>query len=338
MKVESKQSWIPIALVLVLFGILYYVFTGHQDPTPTQEMVAQKATESPDTAPTVAPTEANQQPDKPEQVDKGSGTAKRIRVGQDQTDEVRTPEKTAENPEIEWENNFIAENTLESALTGDIDDSIAVSELIGQCRSANLNEKSVQADLARKAQSVTKENPVPTPLLLGTGETMKFKTFADYENYVWTQFAECQSTRGMFDQSLRDRLAQMAESGNVNARYLYAMWVPVPKGSDEDQLIEWMTYQSLAMDFTWKNITEGEPLGMLAYGRSLEQVGHVYFTPVSQKYGPAFIMAAYKCGLDNHIVNRKVGNMTSSWQKRNMKMMLGRVESLSDKLAKTFCY
>ena len=72
------------------------------------------------------------------------------------------------------------------------------------------------------------------------------------------------------------------------------------------------------MDFTWQNIIAGEPLGLLAYGRSLEQAGHVYFTPVHSRYGPVFIMAAHKCGLENQIVNRKIGNMTGFWKKLNM--------------------
>lgn len=338
MKAETIQSIIPIALILILILILFYIFTGHQDSTPTQQTAVQKAAELVGTTPEVMPDEANKEPDKLERVNTGSGTAKRIKVTPDQTTKVAKPEKSEKNPETEWENDFVAESTLESALAGDIDDSIAVSELTGQCRAGYDNEKSVQRNLTRKKQSVAKGQPIPGLRLQSTGETLAFKSFAEYENYVWTRFAECQSTWGMFDKSLRDRLAQLAESGNVNARYLYAMWVPVPAGSNEDQLIEWMTYQSLAMDFTWQNIREGEPLGLLAYGRSLEQAGHVYFTPPHMRYGPVFIMAAHKCGLDNHIVNRKLDNMTEYWNTRKMDQMTTKVESLSDKIVKTFCH
>jgi len=337
MKAETKQSLIPIALILVVVALLFYIFTGEQDSTPTQETVAQKGTESVEITPEEVSEEASKEPDEREQVKPGSGTAKRIKARPDQTSKVTAP-KSEENSETEWGNDFVAESTLESALGGDINDSIAVSELTGQCRAGYDNEKSVQSNLTRRKQSVAKGQALPGIKLQSTGETLTFNKFDDYENYVWDRFAECQSTRGMFNKGLRERLAQLAEEGNVNARYLYAMWVPIPTGSNEDQLIEWMTYQSLAMDFTWQNIREGEPLGLLAYGRSLEQAGHVYFTPPHMRYGPVFIMAAHKCGLDNNIVNRKVDTMSGYWKTRKMTQMTNKVETLSDKLVKTFCH
>ena len=338
MKAQTRQSLIPIALILVVIALLFYIFIGQQDSTPTQETVAKIRMESADTAAVVPPDEASKEPDKPELVKTGSGTAKRIKVRPDQTSKITKPDKSEENSEPEWGNGFAAEGTLESALAGNINDSIAVTELAGQCRAGYDNEKYVQGNLNRRKQGVLKGEPVPTIKLQSTGEDLKFKSFDDYENYVWDRYAECQSTRGMFDKSLRERLARLAEEGNVQARYMYAMWVPIPTGSDEDQLIEYMTYQSLAMDFTWQNIIAGEPLGLLAYGRSLEQAGHVYFTPPHMRYGPAFIMAAYKCGLDNTIVNRKVGHMTGSWKTRNMSHMTTTVDTLSDKLVRTYCH
>lgn len=337
MKTETIRSLIPIALILTLVLLLFYIFSGKQDPEPVEETVVQQRTETSDPPPMEAPVQADQEPAKPDPVKSGSGTAKRIKVRPDQTSRVSQPEKTEESAP-DWGSSFDAKNTLESALAGDINDTIAVSELTGQCRAGYDNEQHVKSNLELRKQTVLKGQAVPTIKLQSTGEDLKFKNFDDYETYVWDRYAECQSTRGMLDKSMRDRLAQLAEEGNVQARYMYAMWVPIPKGSDEDQLIEWMTYQSLAMDFTWQNIIEGEPLGLLAYGRSLEQAGHVYFTPPHMRYGPAFIMAAYKCGLDNNIVNRKVSNMTDFWKTRKMTQMTNKAETLSDKLVKTYCH
>jgi len=239
--------------------------------------------------------------------------------------------------EIDWANEFDARAVLESALEGDRDDTIAVAELASQCRAVADDESQVRASLGQAARNAELGQPLPGLFIEGTAETLEFEDFAEYEERIWTRFEQCRVARGMFDRNLRERLVRLAQSGNATARYLYAMWLPDPGSGGADRMIEWITYQSLAMEFTWQNIRAGEPLGLLAYGRSLEQVGNVYFTPVHKRYGPAFILAARKCGLDNPVVNRKLANMTGQWQQRDMTHALDSAQDLSDAIVRLVC-
>ena len=334
---KIKQLLIPIALIAVVIVIVFFVLNDQSEPVPPREKVVQTGSELLDFLP-IEPAEDSSEPDELTALESDFKAARRIKSEQIKTNESYKSDKFEAKSETDWKNEFEAQAELESALAGDIDDAIAVSELVGQCRAGYDNENSVQSGLSRLSQNVKQGRPLPGLLSTGTGETLQFKSFVEYEEFVWDRFAQCQSTRGMFDQNLRNRLEQMAEGGNVNARYLYAMWIPTQKGASTDDLINWMTYQSLAMEFTWRNIREGEPLGLLAYGRSLEQTGHVYFSPVHKRYGPAFILAAYKCGLDNRTVNQKVANMTGFWKQRNMLQSANQAEDLSDVIVNTFCH
>ena len=91
------------------------------------------------------------------------------------------------------------------------------------------------------------------------------------------------------------------------------MWPPDQEKTARNQLIVWLEYTSKAMDFTWKNISEREPLGLLAFGQSLEAPTAYCFTVRNPVYGQAFILAAEKCGLNNQMVTTKVGNLQESW-------------------------
>jgi len=238
---------------------------------------------------------------------------------------------------IDWEDEFVSREVLESALAGNENDVIAVSDLIMQCRGMTVDVKSLEGQLSRMSQHVKAGNSMPTLLIPGTGENVKFTNFMEYEEYQLTRFAECQATRGLFDGDIRKRLEAEAKNGSVTARFLYAMWLPEERNSNQSNLIEWITYQGLAWDFTWANIREGEPLGLLAYGRSLEQSGSIYFTPRHYNYGPAFILASQKCGLENPTVDQKVGNLISYWSEKNMTQRMNQVENLSDQIADMFC-
>jgi hypothetical protein len=336
MQAGSKQILIQIVLIAVVIAIAYYVFSEPEQPAK-RPVTSVKNEQQVEQVPEVV-DEKGSDLSEPVGVESAQSTSKRIKHVPDSRVTPYKADKNNVNEEINWENEYDANMALESALSGDIDATISVGVLVGQCRAGYDNEQVVQSGIARMTQNAKQGKPLPGLFMGGTGETRQFKTPAEYETFVWDQYAQCQSSRGMFDKGFRDRLLDMAEGGNVNARYLYAMWIPTQAASNNQDLVAWMTYQSHAMDFTWQNIREGEPLGLLAYGQSLVQSGHVYFTPPHMRYGPAFIMAAHKCGLDNSMVNQKVGNMNDMWKQRNMERISNRATSMSEMLAKTFCH
>ena len=336
MPAKTSSPLIPIALIVVVIMVAFYVFNQQQTPEPIPKAPVQEEQEVVATMPDI-PEQDIQTGDESSIVERDRGIARRIKANQPRTNKPYPKDTVKTKPDTDWENEFEAENSIEAALAGDIDNAIEITELVGFCRAGYENEQRVQSELSRFSKSVAQGGAVPSPFSPGIGQKLQFKNFAEYEQFTWNRFAQCQASSGKFNQALRERLTQLAEAGNVNARYLYAMWIPNLGSSSSDDLINWMTYQSNAMEFTWRNIREGEPLGLLAYGRSLEQSGHIYFTPRHMRYGPAFILAAYKCGLDNFTVNQKVNNMTGNWKQRNMIQPANQAETLSDKIANTFC-
>jgi hypothetical protein len=337
MQANSRQTLIQIVLIVVVIAMVYYVFSEPEQPVKGPETSVQNQQEQMDSV-KEAIDEKGLELSEPADVESAQGTGKRIKHVPDTRVRPYKADVDDAYEDVNWENEYEANMALESALSGDVDATIGLGVLVGQCRSGYDNEKVVQSGVDRMTQSAKQGKPLPGLFLGGTGETHHFKSPAEYEAFVWKQYAQCQTARGMFDKGLRDRLLQMAEGGNVTARYLYAMWIPAQLTSNNEDLMAWMTYQSHAMDFTWQNIREGEPLGLLAYGQSLLQSGHVYFTPPHMRYGPAFIMAAHKCGLDNSILNQKVGKMNNMWEQRDMGQISSRASSMSDMLAETFCH
>jgi hypothetical protein len=250
---------------------------------------------------------------------------------------MNAPTDRAPRLDIDWQDEFVARDVFESALAGDEDDVISVSDLLLQCLGMATDEKHIVTMLNRMSDKVKAGNPIPTFTIPSTGENLQFASFMEFEEFQLKRFDQCQATRGMFDKAARDRLEEQARNGSITARFLYAMWLPDQNENTQAGLIEWITYQSLAWDFTWANIREGEPLGLLAYGRSLEQSGTIYFTPRHYSYGPALILASQKCGLNNQTVDQKVSNLTSYWAERKMTQRLNHTESLSDQIADMFC-
>ena len=338
MTIKSK-SWLVIGLVVVMFfaGILI----GKKQPSPSVPAQAsidatEQSVESPE-IPAQGDSAVEDPPGTITQMSSDGRTSYRVNTSAAKARKPRPPAGKPARADTNWEDGYQAKDTIESALQGDEDDTIAVAELISQCRAGYQNDQQLEAGLNQVSKSVKMGNSLPGMLIPGTGETIQFNSFVEYEELMWTRYAECQSTNSMFDSQLRQRLEAQAREGSVTARFLYAMWLPPQTGLDSGQMVDWITYQSLAWDFTWANIREGEPLGLLAYGRSLEQSGSIYFTPRHLNFGPAFIMAAHKCGMDNGTVNQKVDNMTGYWNQRNMTQRMNTAETLSEEIVSMFC-
>lgn len=337
MQSAIKHTLLQLVLIVVVIALGWFVFRGSDEPEPESPKQV-KATEQPavDTPPdSTGMDKAELDEQAVEDVDSRRTARKIVSNSTAAPSSGSTPAAPA--PVSNWENQYEASDALEAALMGDINEAIAISNLVLQCRAGYENETVVQNNLDKMSQTAKQGRPLPGLFMPSTGGTREFKTIAEYESFTWSQYAKCQTARSLFDKNLRKRLRDMAEAGNVHARYMYAMWVPTQSGLSNDDMLDWMTYQSHAMDYTWQNISEGEPLGLLAYGRSLEQSGHVYFTPRHTRYGPAFIMAAYKCGLENQTVDQKVGNLTSQWKQRNQTRALSSADSMSDMIVKNFC-
>jgi len=337
MQIQNSRWLILIILMAVIFFAgLFFGKNQSMPPEATVPTIQKPATEPESEIPEPGATDP-QEGDVQTVLSSDGKNSYRVKSGAGKSKPVRAPSSQTRRTDVDWENEYESRDVLESALAGDENDVIAVGELIAQCRGMSDDVKRLENQLNNISRNVQSGNPLPMVLIPGTGEKLKFTNFVEYEEFTLSRFAQCQATQGLFNNAMRDRLEELAKSGSVTARFLYAMWVPDQNVSNTMNLMEWLTYQGLAWDFTWANIREGEPLGLLAYGRSLEQSGSIYFTPRHFNFGPAFILAAQKCGLENKTVDQKIVNMTDYWSEKNMTLRFNRAESLSDQIANMFC-
>jgi hypothetical protein len=107
-------------------------------------------------------------------------------------------------------------------------------------------------------------------------------------------YEACQHVRGLFGPDFRDQLERQALDGNVNARYLYAVWPPetLDIGGAFEQQYHW---EDLAREFSRLNLETGEVAGPLAFAESYRRG---LFTAESDNLALAFTFAAFKCGFD----------------------------------------
>ena len=190
---------------------------------------------------------------------------------------------------------------VEAALDGDIDSLIGVSRKINQCTVGMSSEEQFQARLDRAAKAFARNPNAPVFSSRGGhgGGGVQYKSFEDLEADMWARFDECQVIRDVMDETLHEQVARLAESGMPSARYLYSVWPP-----DQDSLLavdplEVLEYQSLAFEYTWMNMQERNPLGLLAMSQSYSAFRPPMFTPRNVIQSQVFRLASMKCGIDN---------------------------------------
>jgi hypothetical protein len=185
----------------------------------------------------------------------------------------------------------------EKALGGDVDELIELTRLIRGCRRMEGGEDQLQRRLDRMAQFAAR-NP-DAPVMPGRGGSVEYQSFEDLEADMWAQFDRCQLAKEVLDESLYEQVSRLAQSGLPSARYLYAVWPPDQGGLIAVDTLEMLEYQSLALEYTWMNMQERNPLGLLAMAQSYSSRRWPLFTPANPIQGQAFTLAAMKCGIDN---------------------------------------
>lgn len=222
--------------------------------------------------------------------------AKRIRHGKAAEQDLANAEFNLPSSTNEKVDKLIRQT--EKALGGDTDSLIRLGRLIDDCRRGMNNEEQLQQRLDRMAQ-LQSRNPGGPAMPRRGGGSVEFQSFEELEADMWARFDECQSSKEVLDESLYEQVRRLAESGWPSARYLFAVWPPDQDSPLAVDVLELLEYQSLALEFTWQNMQEREPLGLLAMSQSYSSRRSPMFTPVNGLQGQAFLLASMKCGIDN---------------------------------------
>lgn len=196
---------------------------------------------------------------------------------------------------------------IEAALDGDIDQLIEVTRLIDECRFGMRDEEQVQRRLDRMAQA-NAYNP-DGPMMPGRGGgSVEFRSFEDLETDMWARYDQCQLANQVLDESLYELVLRLAESGLPSARYLYAVWPPEQGSPLSIDSLAMLEYQSLALEYTWLNLQQRDPLGILAMAQSYSARPLSFFTPSNPVQGQVFLLAAMKCGIENDWLAERTTN------------------------------
>lgn len=202
---------------------------------------------------------------------------------------------------------------LEKALAGELNAAIGLRRMRWMCftvyGSAFDNDQTLDLMAQNKTDYAMRRGNVPPEGIEeafdGHGDwvTTLYPTYQQNREYQRRWSEECSKARSIFGPELRKRLEKMARDGHVVARYIYATWRPVfdIEPGVFDRQLEW---QLNSWDFSYANLVEGEPAGLVAFGESYTYFDG--FTPWDIRLGDLLLKAALDCGLRSSEVERHV--------------------------------
>ena len=278
-------------------------------------------------------------PAEPEQAEplQTMSPAKRIRHG---TAIEQKPEiAQLEAPDFGNEKSDKLLHKVNAAIDGQIDDLIQVTRLINDCRRGFNSEQQLQQRLDFMAQRGAQSGNLPARGGRGGGGgSVEYQSFEELEANLWKQYDQCQLAKEVLDESLHEQIERLAESGLASARYLYAVWPPGEDMLEVVDTLEMLEYQSLALEYTWMNMNDRDPLGLLAMAQSYGSMRTPMFTPPNRIQSQVFLLASMKCGIDNKWLEERslnFGQGFSRFQGQNTEMPS--LDEDAAALAEMFC-
>jgi hypothetical protein len=222
----------------------------------------------------------------------------------------------------------LIQSELESALNGDINHAWTVLQYTQYCSSAAGSQDPIRQVIMHFKDFHDSHPDVPLPQIKNAFMPIQEQqmSFDDWADRVMRQYEECRSTRYLFDKDLRARIKSQAKSGDVVARFMYALWPP-PKLGEPEVVRAWEEYTELAYDFTSQNISEREPLGLLA--RGISYYSRELFSPQNTVLGEAYLLAAEICGIPNSILDELAMPLAQ--------LSANRAQATASAIAEEFC-
>lgn len=283
-----------LALVLIAGGVTAWLTAQRPDQTGAVPLARQEVVARPDSPAAVSEEAAGAGPEVEPDIEATAPPARRVRHGV-----AAAPEAAAEIAEPALSGNEKADRLarqVEKALAGGTDELVALSRLLSQCSRLN-SEDQVLRRLERMARF---EGQFPGgPRGRADGGSVEFRSFEDMESDTWARFDECQAAREVLDEDLYEQIERLAAQGVPAARYLYAVWAPAQDAFGSVSALELLEYQTRALEYTWANMEQRDPLGLLAMSQSYSAFRPSLFTPSNPVQGQVFLLAAMKCGIDN---------------------------------------
>ncbi len=229
------------------------------------------------------------------------------------------------------------ESEIEAAFAGDNNQAIELSLFLNQCQLAFRGPRGVELSIERAAQAFAAGKSLKQ--FRPNAPIQEFDSLEAFEENQWRMFDRCEAAGSLVNDSFWERLVGEADQGNPVARYLFATLVrkPLPGKLRFDQWDEELQLSEQSREYTWRNLEEREPLGLLA----LAQQGrfHNSLGLNGASISAVLSLAAIKCGLSTPMLLDQVDQTIALFQKMESTQpdALEKLNTASDEARRMFC-
>ncbi len=229
------------------------------------------------------------------------------------------------------------ESSISAALSGDQNEALELASFLNQCQFTFHDRTRVEQSIARAERSFAEGKPLTQ--FRPSSPAQQFDTLQDFESSQWDTFFRCEAARRLVNDDFWSDLEAQADAGNPVARYLFATLIresPAAKLAFENWDEE-LQRREQSREYTWRNLDEREPLGLLALVE-LEGWGFA-MRGNSISNNSVLILAAVKCGLSTPDLLQSVDQLLQMAERleKSQPGALERLNTASDEARRMFC-
>jgi hypothetical protein len=229
------------------------------------------------------------------------------------------------------------ESSISNALSGDQNEALELAGFLNQCQFTFRDRTRVEQSIARAERSFAEGKPLTQ--FRPSSPAQQFDTLQDFESSQWNTYFRCEAARRLVNDDFWSNLEAQADAGNPVARYLFATLIRESPAAilafenwDED-----LQRREQAREYTWRNLDEREPLGLLAL---VELEGYGFAArgnSISSR--SVMILAAVKCGLSTPNLLQSVDQILQMAERleKSQPGALERLNTASDEARRMFC-
>lgn len=256
---------------------------------------------------------------------------------------AETPPMKEELPELPSAEQLVVlrdvESSFAAAFDGDQNEAVQLGGFLNQCQLSFQDRNRVEQSIARAERSFAEGKPLTQ--FRPSGPAQQFDSLEAFQSDQWNTFFRCQAARKLVNDDFWADLEQQADAGSPVARYLFAtlMREPPARALTFDRWDEELELREQAREYTWRNLEDREPLGLLALvqleglGFSMRGIG------TGASTNKVLILAAVKCGLTTPELLQSVDQLLLQVERieKTQPGALERLNTASDEARRMFC-
>jgi len=228
------------------------------------------------------------------------------------------------------------ETQLEQAIAGNDSQAMELSRFINECSAQFSSTSTIKRSIDLANRRFAEGKSLPKSYAGWPGQSLE--NIEAFEQFQWQAFQRCESSRDLFAEDFWQRLRREADGGNPAARYLYATLQRIPvSGLRFDQWAEALEHNERVYRYTVRNMSEREPLGILAMAQTLPSGSR---SPYNRFNTVAVLTtAAIKCGLQSDYLDQQLDDWINHFERMQQHFpdALSQLNEASEEVRRMFC-